>query len=128
MSISKRQRRIAAKEEFKQPVSEFVELNLSESPFVPNGMTRAFRNNRYTVMIYEKARVSTGYAIRAMIQRHDDKPIPNHWSEMQKIKNKVFGEEIMAIEYYPAQSELVDQHNIYWLWLFEKGEIPIPIV
>jgi len=56
-------------------------------------------------------------AIRAMVQRHDDKPMPRHWREMQGIKNELFGDEARGIEFYPKVSELVDDHNIYWLWV-----------
>ena len=78
------------------------------------------------VMVYDKSRVTTGFAIRVMVQKHDDTPIFNHWKEMYKIKNEIFGEETTAIEYYPAKSELIDDHNIYWMWIFEEGVLPIP--
>jgi len=34
--------------------------------------------------------------------------------------------ETTAVEYYPAKSELVDEANIYWLWIFPEGVLPIP--
>lgn len=63
-----------------------------------------------------------------MIQKHDDTPIQQHWATIQKIKNEIFGEETTAVEYYPAKSNLIDDHNIYWLWIFPDGALPIPIV
>ena len=33
-------------------------------------------------------------------------------------------EETTAVEYYPAQSELIDDHNIYWLWIFPNDVLP----
>ena len=122
----KRQRRLAAQKEFKKPVTEFEEIDLSERIFVPKGMTRAYKNTRYIVMVYDNSIVSTGTAIRIMVQKHDDTPILNHWSEMQKIKNEIFGKETTAIEYYPAESLLVNDHNIYWMWIFPEGVLPIP--
>lgn len=101
-----RQRKIAARKMLKKPVTKFESVDLSKSDFIPNGMTRAFINTRYTVMVYDNQPVSTGKAIRVMIQKHDDRPILNHWSEIQKIKNEIFGEEVTAIEYYPAESNL----------------------
>lgn len=93
----------------------------------PEWMTRAFRNNRYCVMIADSCPMTIGPpAIKAMIQRHDDKPIPNHWSEIQKIKNELFGPDKIAIEYFPAQSRLVDVHNIYWIFIFDY-QIPEPL-
>lgn len=125
--ISKRQRRLAAKKEFKLPVTKFEAIDLETTPFVPQGMTRAFRNTRYIVMIYDRNRTTHGNAIRVMVQRHDDRPIPNHWSEMQSIKNEIFGAETVAVEYYPAESKLINTHNIYWLWIYPEEILPIPI-
>ena len=91
-------------------------------------MTRAFRNTRFTVMVYDNSLVTTGTAIRVMVQKHDDTPIVKHWSEMQSIKNEIFGEETTAVEYYPSKSQLIDDHNIYWFWIFPNGVLPLPIV
>lgn len=128
----KRQRLLAAKKQYKQPVTPFVPIDLTTAKFVPKGMTRAFQNTRYTVMIYDNCEAQTELclcpAIRVMIQKHNDTPIINHLSELQKIKNEIFGPEVTAVEYYPAESELVNDHNIYWLWIFPGGGLPIPIL
>lgn len=123
-----RQRILAAKKEFKKPVTKFEQIDLSKANFIPNGMTRAFRNTRFTVMVYDSSPVTSGTAIRAMIQKHDNTPILNHWSELQKIKNELFGEETTAIEYYPSKNDLIDDYNIYWIWIFPKGILPLPIL
>ena len=124
MSRIKLQRTIA-KKLLKKPAGKLVEVDLSTRDH-PAWMTRAYTNNRYVIMIDDAAKVTGGIAaIKAMIQRHDDKPIPNHWSEMQSIKNELFGEEVTAIEYYPAESKLQNHHNIYWLWILPEGVIPI---
>jgi len=123
--ITKRQRRLAAKAEFKKPVTNFEEVDLSVVKFIPKGMTRAYRNTRFTVMVYDKSPVTTGTAIRIMVQKHDNTPILNHWKEMQNIKNEIFGEEVTAIEYYPSKSQLIDDYNIYWMWIYENGVLPL---
>jgi hypothetical protein len=87
-------------------------------------MTRAYRNNRFTVMVYDNCPTTNGPAIQVLIQNHTNTPIVNHWREIQRIKNEIFGAEVMAIEYFPAQSELVDTHNIYWIFIFPEGVIP----
>ena len=122
--ISKRQRRIAAKEELKSGDKILKEIDFSEMLHAPKWMTRCFRNNKYIVMIDDNANTTHGVAILAMVQNHTDTPIAGHWAELQNIKNIVFGKEATAIEYYPAESELVNQHNIYWLWIFPDGIIP----
>lgn len=125
--ISKRQRRLAAQKELQKEVTKFQQIDLKKAKSVPKGMTSAYRNTRYVVMVYENIATTKGFATRIMVQKHDDKPITNHWSEMQKIKNEIFGEETTAVEYYPAKSNLIDDHNIYWMWIFPSGELPIPL-
>ena len=128
MSVGRIQRRGRSKvadKLFKLPpgVLKPIDLNTQEHP---SWMTRAYMNNRYVVMIDDNAKTDKGIAIKALIQRHDDTPIPNHWSEIQSIKNELFGEETTGIEYYPAESRLLNDHNIYWLWIFPESLIPIP--
>lgn len=121
-----RQRKKLARKEFQKPVTKFEQIDLTKSEFVPKGMTRAYRNTRYTVMVYDNHHTTKGFATRVMIQKHDNTIIMYHWSELQKIKNEIFGPETTAVEYYPAQSRLIDDHNIYWLWIFPEGVLPIP--
>jgi len=126
MSRTKAEKAIA-KKLFKKPPGKFEQINLAERPH-PEWMTRAYSNNRYVVMINDNASMSNGVtAIKAMVQRHDDTPIPNHWREMQLIKNEIFGHETTAIEFYPATSKLVDVANIYWLWVFPENILPLPL-
>lgn len=79
-------------------------------------------------MIYDNIMTTKGPATKALIQRIDDKPIPGHWREIQNIKNEIFGRETVGIEYYPAESNLFDTHNIYWLWIFPPEVLPIFII
>lgn len=123
-----RERKTAATKEFKKPVTKFTEIDLSTRQFIPEGMTRAYGNTRYVVMVYDNIPTTKGKAIKAMIQKHDDTPIVNHWSELQKIKNEIFGEDKTAIEYYPSKEDLIDDFNIYWMWIFEEGVLPKPIM
>ncbi|MGR9527665.1 DUF7694 domain-containing protein (plasmid) [Priestia megaterium] len=44
-----------------------------------------------------------------------------HGKEKQRIKNEIFGEEYTAIEVFPKESELVDEANMYHLWVLPKG-------
>ena len=43
------------------------------------------------------------------------------WRELQQIKNAICGEEIEAVELYPA-SRLVDTSNQYHLWALPAGK------
>jgi hypothetical protein len=100
---------------------------LPEGANIPPSMTRAFRNNRYIVTVNDYAETTAGYAVRAMVQSLTGEPVRN-WEDLQRVKNECFGEETVAIEYYPAQSKLVNAHHIYWLWIYEPGKIPLPIM
>ena len=111
---------------FKKPAGLFEAVDMTTRDY-PSWMTRAFVNNRYVVMIDDHAKTDKGTAIKAMIQRHDDSPIPGHWMELQNIKNELFGKETTGIEYYPAEGRLINDHNIYWLWIFPESLIPIPV-
>lgn len=126
MSNKIKTRRGEAKKLFKKSPGRLESVNLADR-WHPDWMTRAYSNNRYTVMIDDNAKTNKGIAIKAMIQQHDNKPITNHWSEIQNIKNELFGSETVGIEYFPKASELVDEKNIYWLWIFHEDQIPMPI-
>lgn len=121
--MSRAQRRAADRDRFKaakilfaKPADPFIEIDLNEWAHPP-WMTKAYKNNRYVVMLKENDKMTRGTATRAMVQRHDDKPIPNHWQEMQRIKNEIFGKNAWAYELYPPERELVDHHNIYWMFV-----------
>lgn len=43
------------------------------------------------------------------------------WIEKQEIKNELFGEYRTAIEVFPTSAELVDEANMYHLWVLPKG-------
>jgi hypothetical protein len=57
-----------------------------------------------------------------MVRRHDAKPVRS-WPDLQRIKDTlpVGGPERIAIEVYPRDSELVDDANMYHLWLLPEG-------
>lgn len=123
MSRTKSQRHVA-KKLLKQPRGKWVEIITENGP---PWMTHCYRNNRFIVMIDNGGHLAKIHnrphsGPVAMIQRHDDNPIPNHWAEMQRIKNEIFGEDAEAVEYYPATDVLVDVASIYWLWITKKDE------
>ena len=126
MTIEK-ERKNHAKKLFKLPIGEWQACDIANMVHRPPGLTRAFMNNRYVVMIYDDVKTTHGAAIRVMVQKHDNTPITFHWREMFKINNELFGAETVAVEYYPALSKLVDTHNIYWMFIYPEGVLPKPI-
>lgn len=50
------------------------------------------------------------------------------WADKQKIKDELFGKNRTAIEVYPKEKRLVDESNIYHLWVFDKNfDLPFGI-
>lgn len=42
------------------------------------------------------------------------------WADKQQIKDELFGKKRVAIEVFPAESDLVDTADVYHLWVFDK--------
>lgn len=127
--MNRQQRRASAQNGerlMRKPAGRFIEKNPREEN-APEWITRLFINNRYFVMIDDEAKTTAGTAIKAMIRANDAKPFKNHWSEIQKIKNEIFGADAVAVEYYPAEENLADVANIYWIWIFPEGVLPLPV-
>jgi hypothetical protein len=58
---------------------------------------------------------------KIMIRRNDAEPI-REWHALQNIKDKIVGEDRMAIQVFPRKDELVDVANMYWLFT-ETGKL-----
>lgn len=80
-----------------------------------------FQNNKYIVQIFTDCEVIGKCATRVMIRRSDSAPIYS-WQDLFRIKNEIFGDEAVAIQVFPKVSELIDDANLYWLWLLKDGE------
>ena len=84
----------------------------------------AFVNNQYCVMVFNRfvEMFDLGGEIKHLvIKPADNKPIRNHWKTLQAIKNEICGTEQNAIEIYPKESTLIDEANVYHLWVFPES-------
>lgn len=82
-------------------------------------------NHEYAVMI-RKVETQWGIVEHAAIRNRDSSDIP--WREKQRIKDELFGPERTAVEVFPARSQLVDEANMYHLWVLPIGmELPFTI-
>lgn len=86
----KRARIAKAAKLYKMPAGKFEPVDLTKREH-PAWMTRAYMNNRYVVMINDNAGTDKGKAIRAMVQRHDDTPIPGIGPKCRKLKTNYLG-------------------------------------
>lgn len=50
------------------------------------------------------------------------------WRDKQRIKNEIFGHDRTAVEVFPETSKLIDQGNLYHIWVLPKDmELPFGI-
>lgn len=87
-----------------------------------------YRNNKYQVAKYPPRQYAPNWpeVIHLSIKRLDKAPVHN-WSDLQRIKNEVVGNEYEAIEIYPAESRMVNMANQYHLWVIAKEGVSIPV-
>ncbi len=88
------------------------------SSLVPEKIKQFWKNNLYTVQAYEVDNL-----LKLMIRRNDETTSVS-WADKQRIKNELVGEEEIAIEVFPPKSKLVNEANIYWLWILPEGNYP----
>ena len=79
------------------------------------GLKACCLNNKYSVQFFEQI-TNWGLVEHLMVRRHDSKPIRS-WADLQRIKNELVGAERTAIEVFPASKNLIDEANIYHLWV-----------
>ena len=80
-------------------------------------------NNVYIVQIWLVSNTEWGRVTQVGIRRNDAAPV-HSWNDLFRIKNEIFGPERSAVEVYPAVSELVDDANMYWLFVLDEGKQP----
>lgn len=56
-----------------------------------------------------------------------DETARHDWRDFQQLKNMIVGEEWEAYEKYPAESDLVDPSNRFYLWCCPKGTTGIDL-
>ena len=89
-------------------------------------LRRVWRNNLYCVQVYEMNSV-WGQIVHLGIKRCDGEPV-HSWPHFQRIKDELVGVERVAVEVYPARSQLVDDAHMYWLWVLPEGmELPFSL-
>lgn len=83
----------------------------------------AWVNNLYSVQQYSLM-IDGKRFLHLMVRRHDEGThIP--WSHLQRIKNELIGEERWAVQTFPAEEELVDQANLFHLFVY-PADVPNP--
>ena len=84
-------------------------------------------NNWYYLVQISKAQSAWGEIEHMQIRRNDANAHIG-WAVMQRIKNELIGPDRIAVEVYPKQDQVIDQANIYHLWVLPEGfELPFGI-
>ncbi len=111
------------KELMKGEWSKFTDVDVKTVPVpAPRTCYRVVKNNKYTVF-FCKIKTKAGVECeRLMIRRHDaSTQVP--WRDKQRIKNELLGKEVLAIEFYPPESQLFDNANVYHLLVPPPEEV-----
>lgn len=77
---------------------------------------RVYQNNKFIVQVFDNKQILGMNATKAMIRRADS-GTEVFWADLQRIKNEIWGLEAQAIQMFPKESELVDDANLYWIWV-----------
>lgn len=94
-----------------------------ERPAIPilafGTLVRALVNARYSVQVYERES-ELGVITHLALRRHDNGTVIP-WSDLQRVKDEVAGADRLAIEVFPPADQLVDDANMFHLWVLPRG-------
>lgn len=87
----------------------------------PHGLVGAYVSDTYSVQRFVKL-TDVGFVDHLMVRRHDGEPI-HSWKDMQRIKNELTedGKQRIGVQVFPKESEVVDQANMYHIWVYPKS-------
>ncbi|MGG9998705.1 DUF7694 domain-containing protein [Pseudovibrio ascidiaceicola] len=116
--LSKReQQKLLKRERLKRTLGDWGPWQLKEFPegTVGHGwaseFTRAHKNNVFSVL---DRTLPNGIRHLAITCLSEVRP---SWPEMQRIKDELAGPTATAVEVYPPEAEIVDDANMYHLWV-----------
>lgn len=76
-------------------------------------------NNRYSVQVFRKF-TAWGEILHLLVREHNaSADVP--WRDLQRIKDDLVEPERTAVQVFPARADLVDQANLYHLWVLPQA-------
>ena len=63
---------------------------------------------------------------RLLVERTDGKDGIG-WDELQRLKSEYLGPDVVAVEVYPAESDVVNERNRRHLWEVPDGFLPFTL-
>ncbi len=67
---------------------------------------------------------SIGPVSHLKVRRHDGKTNRLTWDELMVIKNEMLGEDVLAVEIFPRDCDVVNEANVRHLWELPDGFLP----
>lgn len=83
-----------------------------------SGVTRICRNWLYVVLIRP---VATPWGEVHHLAIRTASSLEPPWRDKQRIKDELFGPEFTAVEVMPPSSELIDEADMYHMWVLPAG-------
>lgn len=75
--------------------------------------------NGWLAVMVRTCRTEIGLVHHATIRSASGRDL--NWKEKQRIKNELFGPQATAIEVFPATDRLIDDANLWHLWILPLG-------
>lgn len=121
--MSNRQARLAAKAMERRGIrGDWGDWRKTPVPHgIPGGhgwcreIREAWANNLYAVLIRQFADENGNEVVHLAIRTASNLEPP--WRDMQRIKNEICGSEATAVQVMPPASELVDEADMYHMWV-----------
>jgi hypothetical protein len=115
-----------------KPVSDHATVMLMKqnpwTEFVKTGThngAETWENSRYIVAKYPPHRITDGFPLVIHLSlKHIHNVAITDFRDFQAIKTALVHPQAMAVQVYPAESQLVDMANQYHLWCFVPDEWP----
>ncbi len=88
------------------------------------GMLAAYVNRVYSVQEFAEVReqgLLRGQLVTHLLIRRHDGTTNVPWADKQRIKDDLAGPDRLAVEVFPPTDALVDERNLYHLWVFPAG-------
>jgi hypothetical protein len=76
-----------------------------------------------TMLIVTESRTPIGWVRHLSVKRNNGRDGIS-WDTLQSIKNELLGHDALAIEFFPAACDVVDESNIRHLWEVPSELLP----
>lgn len=85
------------------------------------GFDRCWSNGLYAVLV---RRLDADDAGRLHLAIRTPTNLEPPWRDLQRIKNELFGADRFAVQVCPPEARLIDQADMYHLWIMPTGYAP----